>query len=114
MALGPFHPGVLQGRKMLVQGDPFHLLPLLISSMNFSLFYHFLDAIALPAGQSCFPLVARNSTMKGRVKLSKQSRVVLMCCFSFPMFSMYADQSLLARTALASHAETNGLGCVGK
>jgi len=48
MAFRPIHSGVFQGRKMLVQGDPFHLLPLLISSMNFSLFYHFLDAIALP------------------------------------------------------------------
>ncbi len=46
MAFRPVHSGVFQGRNMLVQGDPFHLLPLLISSMNFSLFYHFLDAIA--------------------------------------------------------------------
>ncbi len=47
MAFCPVYSGVFQGRKMLLQREPFHLLPLLISLMNFSLFYHFLDAIAL-------------------------------------------------------------------
>ena len=29
MVLGAFDAGVFQGGKMLLQGDPFHLLPLL-------------------------------------------------------------------------------------
>jgi hypothetical protein len=39
MVLRPLYSGVFQGRKMLVQGDPFHLLlPLFIDSLT-SLYY---------------------------------------------------------------------------
>jgi hypothetical protein len=48
MPPGTIYSGVCYGRKMLLEGDPFHLLPLLFPQLTSLSSITFLDAIALP------------------------------------------------------------------